>query len=121
VSKSAAGSHSERSLCLLIVGQVAFVCVLLIAAVLLTKTFRALQDEPLGFNPNHLLTVGIKLPSLKYPDAAQAAFYQQLLQKVEALPGVTGVAIDDDVPFSGFRAEENFTVTGQPEPRNGQL
>ena len=37
-------------------------------------------------------------------------------EKIEALPGVTTAAIDDDAPFSGFRAMENFTVTGQPEP-----
>jgi putative ABC transport system permease protein len=120
ISKSVGGSHPERSLGFLIVGQVAFVCVLLITAGLLTKTFRALEEEPLGFNPDHLLTVGIKLPSLKYNDAAQVAFYQELLEKVEALPGVASVAIDDDVPFSGFRHEENFTVTGQPEPRPGE-
>lgn len=121
ISKSAGGSHPERSLGLLIVGQVAFVCVLLITAGLLTRTFRALENEPLGFNPDHLLTVGLKLPSLKYPDTARyAAFHQQLLEKVQALPGVTTAAIDDDVPFSGFRHEENFTVTGQPEPRRGE-
>jgi putative ABC transport system permease protein len=120
LSKSAGGSHPERSLGFLIVGQVAFVCVLLITAGLLAKTFRALENEPLGFNPDHLLTVGIKLPSLKYNDPAQAAFYQQLLEKVEALPGVTTAAIDDDVPFSGFRATGNFTVTSQPEPRLGE-
>lgn len=120
MSKSSGGSHPERSLGLLIIGQVAFVCVLLITAGLLTGTFRALENEPLGFNPDHLLTVGNKLPSLKYNDAAQVAFYQQLLEKVEALPGVASAAIDDDVPFSGFRATENFTVTGQPEPRHGQ-
>ena len=121
ISKSAGGSHPERSLGLLIVGQVAFVCVLLITAGLLTRTFRALENEPLGFNPDHLLTVGLKLPSLKYRDTAQqAAFYQQLLEKVEALPGVATAAVDDDVPFSGFRATENFTVTGQPESQDGQ-
>jgi putative ABC transport system permease protein len=121
ISKSVGGSHPERNLGLLIVGQVAFVCVLLITAGLLTRTFRALENEPLGFNPDHLLTVGLKLPSLKYPDAArQVAFYQQILEKVEALPGVTTAAIDDDVPFSGFRHEENFTVTGRPEPRHGE-
>ena len=121
ISKSAGGSHPERSLGSLIVGQVAFVCVLLITAGLLTRTFRALENEPLGFNPDHLLTVGLKLPSLKYGDTArQAAFYQRLLEKVEALPGVTTAATDDDVPFSGFRHEENFTVTGQPEPRHGE-
>jgi putative ABC transport system permease protein len=120
-SKSAVGSHPERSLRLLIVGQVAFVCVLLITAGLLTRTFRALENAPLGFNPDHLLTVGLKLPSLKYRDTArQEAFYQQLLEKVEALPGVATAAIDDDVPFSGFRHEEPFAVTGQPEPRRGE-
>ena len=65
--------------------------------------------------------VGLKLPSLKYRDTAQqAAFYQQLLEKVEALPGVATAAVEDDVPFSGFRATENFTVTGQPESQDGQ-
>ncbi|HEY4271194.1 MAG TPA: ABC transporter permease [Candidatus Udaeobacter sp.] len=121
ISKSAGSSHPERSLGLLMVGQVAFVCVLLIAAGLLTRTFQALGNEPLGFNPDHLLTVGLKLPSLKYSDTARrAAFYQRLLEKVESLPGVETAAIDDDVPFSGFRATENFTVTGRPEPRHGQ-
>jgi putative ABC transport system permease protein len=121
MSKSAGGSHPERSLGLLIVGQVAFVSVLLITAGLLTKTFQALENEPLGFNPNNLLMIGLKLPALKYHDPVrQTAFYQQLLEKVEALPGVTTAAIDDDVPFSGFRATGNFTVTGQPEPRLGE-
>jgi putative ABC transport system permease protein len=121
MSKSAGGSHPERSLGLLIVGQVAFVSVLLITAGLLTKTFQALENEPLGFNANNLLMIGLKLPAMKYHDPArQTAFYQQLLEKVEALPGVTTAAIDDDVPFSGFRATGNFTVSGQPEPRLGE-
>jgi putative ABC transport system permease protein len=120
-SKSAGGSHPQRSLSLVIIGQVAFVSVLLITAGLLTKTFQALQNEPLGFNPNNLLTIGLKLPALKYHEPTrQTAFHQQLLENVEALPEVTSAAIDDDVPFSGFRATGNFTVTGQPEPRLGE-
>ena len=121
ISKLASCSHAERGPGLLIVGQVAFVSVLLITAGLLTKTFQALENEPLGFNPNNLLTIGLKLPALKYLDPTrQTAFYQQLLERVEALPGVTTAAIDDDVPFSGFRATGSFTVTGQPEPRLGE-
>jgi putative ABC transport system permease protein len=121
MSKSTGGSHADRGLGVMLVGQVALACVLLIAAGLLTKTFRALENAPLGFNPTHLLSVGIKLPGLKYHDAArQAKFYQELLEKIEALPGVTTAAIDDDAPFSGFRATENFTVTGQSEPRHGE-
>jgi putative ABC transport system permease protein len=76
---------------------------------------------PLGFNATHVLTVGIKLPGLKYREPIeQATFYQQLLEKVAALPGVRAAAVDSNVPFSGFRAQENFAVTGQPEPRHGE-
>jgi predicted permease len=121
VSKSTGGSHPHRSLSVLIIGQVAFACVLLTGAGLLTQTFRALENEPLGFNPNNLLTVGLKLPGLKYHEPRdQVKFYQELLEKIEALPGVKTAAIDDDVPFSGYRHEEYFAVTGQPEPRHGE-
>lgn len=121
VSKSVGGSNPHRSLGILIIGQVAFACVLLTAAGLLAQTFRALENVPLGFNPGHLLTVGIKLPGLKYHEPIeQATFYQRLLEKVEALPGVKGAAVDDDIPFSGFRAQENFGVVGRPEPRHGE-
>ena len=121
VSKSLGGSHPHRSLSVLIIGQVAFACVLLTGAGLLTQTFRSLENEPLGFNPNNLLTVGLKLPGLKYHEPSdQAKFYQELLEKIEALPGVKTAAIDDDVPFSGYRHEEYFAVTGQPEPRHGE-
>lgn len=122
-SKSVSGPRPHRSLSVLIIGQVAFACILLIGAGLLTQTFRALENEPLGFNPNNLLEVGLKLPSLKYGAGKEdklAAFYQQLLEKVSALPGVHAAAVDDDVPFSGWRAEEYFAVTGQPEPRHGE-
>jgi predicted permease len=123
VSKSPSGSHPHRSLGVLIMGQVAFACVLLTGASLLTQTFRALENEALGFNPNNLLTVGLKLPGLKYGAGKEdklTGFYQQLLEKVSALPGVEAAAVDDDVPFSGYRHEENFAVTGQPEPRHSE-
>jgi putative ABC transport system permease protein len=60
---------------------------------------------------------------LKYGNGKEdklAAFYQQLLEKISALPGVQAAAVDDDVPFSGYRHEEYFAVTGQPEPRHGE-
>jgi predicted permease len=122
VSKSPGGSHPHRSLNVMIIGQVAFACVLLTSASLLTQTFRALENEPLGFNPNNLLEVGLKLPGLKYGEEIKlAAFYQQLLEKIAALPGVQAAAVDSNVPFSGFRAEENFAITGQQEPRQSEV
>ena len=121
MSKSSDTCHRHRNLGALVIGQVAFACVLLTGAGLLTRTFRALENEPLGFNPNHLLMVGIKLPGLKYHEPSdQAKFYEELLEKVERLPGVKAAAIDDDVPFSGFRSQEHFAVTGQPQPRHNE-
>ena len=121
MSKSRGGAQPHRNLGALVIGQVAFACVLLMAGGLLAQTFRALQNVPLGFDPSHLLTVGIKLPGLKYHEPLdQAAFYQQLLDKVAALPGVKAAAVDSNVPFNGFRDEENFGVAGQPEPRKGE-
>lgn len=118
--KSAGVPKAHRNLGVLIIGQVAFACVLLTCAGLLTQTFRALQNLPLGFNPNHLLTVGIKLPGLKYHESIkQATFYQQLLEKIAALPGVDAAAVDSNVPFSGVRAQDTFAIAGQPEPRPG--
>jgi len=120
LSKSC-GPWSHRNLGALVIGQVAFACVLLMAGGLLAQTFRAMQNVPLGFDPSHLLTVGIKLPGLKYHEAVdRAAFYRHLLDKVAALPGVSAAAVDSNAPFSGFRAEENFGVTGQPESRPGE-
>jgi putative ABC transport system permease protein len=121
MSKSRSGAQPHRNLGALVIGQVAFACVLLMAGGLLAQTFRAMQNVPLGFDPSHLLTVGIKLPGQKYHESLdQAAFYQQLLDKVAALPGVKAAAVDSNVPFSGFRSEENFAVTGQPDPRKGE-
>jgi putative ABC transport system permease protein len=122
-SKSVNCSPPQRSLSVLIIGQVAFACILLIGAGLLTQSFRALEDEPLGFNPNNLLTVGLKLPSLQYGVGKEdklVAFYHQLLEKISALPGVQAAAVDNDVPFSGYRHEEYFAVTGEPAPRHGE-
>jgi predicted permease len=120
-ARSMGSAHMHRSLGILIIAQVAFACVLLTGAGLLVQTFRALHDVPLGFDPSNVLTAGIKLPGSKYHKSVdQATFYQQLLDKVAALPGVEAAAIDSDVPFSGTRSEEPFTIAGQPEPRHGQ-
>ena len=121
MSKSGGSTRPRRNLGALVIGQVAFACVLLTGAGLLAQTFRALQNVPLGFDPDHLLTVGIKVPGLKYrAEVDLAKFYQQLLEKVAALPGVQAAAVDSNVPFSGVRNQGDFAVTGQPEPRHGE-
>ena len=121
------GPGRQRSQALLVIGQVALACVLLTGAGLLLKSFAALQSVRLGFQPNHVLTVQIKLPGLKYRDnpngpAEMAAFYRQLLEGIAALPDVRTVALSDNPPFTnaGGGNQNSFAITGRPDPKPGE-
>jgi putative ABC transport system permease protein len=120
------GPGRQRSQALLVIGQVALACVLLTGAGLLLKSFAALQSVRLGFQPNHLLTMQIKLPGSKYrgnPNgpAEMAAFYRQLLEGIAGLPDVRAVALSDNPPFTNVGGgESSFAVTGRPDPRPGE-
>ena len=116
------GPGRQGSQGLLVISQVAIACVLLIGAGLLLKSFRALQNVRLGFEPGKLLTVQINLPATKYRDkpAEQNAFYQRLLENVAGLPGVRDVALSNNPPFSNGGWQSDFGITGQPEPKPGE-
>lgn len=118
-----AGPGRQRSQAVLLIGQVALACLLLAGAGLLLKSFAALQNVRLGFEPAHLLTMGVKLPGLKYrnnprADTEMAAFHRRLLGKVASLPGIQAVALSDNAPFSrGLGQQESFAITGRPDPQ----
>jgi putative ABC transport system permease protein len=120
------GPGRQRSQALLVIGQVALACVLLTGAGLLLKSFTALQNVRLGFEPNHVLSMQIKLPGLKYRDnpngpADMAAFYRQLLESIAALPDVRAVALSDNPPFTNANGTQNsFAITGRPDPKPGE-
>jgi putative ABC transport system permease protein len=107
----------------LIIFQVALASLLLFDCVLLARSFQALENVPLGFNPRGMLITDIYLPDSKYPTIPQCkAFFDSLMVKVAALPGVTSVGLTDALPFSlddneGFAGP--FGVVGQPEPDKG--
>jgi putative ABC transport system permease protein len=121
-----AGPSRQRSQALLVIGQVALASALLMGAGLLLKSFAALQNVRLGFEANHLLTMQIKLPGLKYRDnpngpADMAAFYRQLLGDIAGLPGVRAVALSDNPPFTSAGGTQNsFAITGRPDPKPGE-
>ena len=63
--------------------------VLLAGAGLLIQSFRRLQDVDPGFNPRNLLTMRVFLPESKYAESGWSGiFFEQVLQRVAALPGV---------------------------------
>ncbi len=103
----------------LIVAEVALAMVLLIGAGLLVKSFLRLQQTDLGFNPGNLLTMRVALPWRKFNDQQgperQKQFFQQLLERLSALPGVETAALTSNLPLAAERQEGKltFTVEGQ--------
>ncbi|HTM24568.1 MAG TPA: ABC transporter permease [Vicinamibacterales bacterium] len=100
----------------LIVAELALALVLLVGGGLLLRTFLALQRVDLGFNPKQLLTGFVLPPPAVYrSDAQRLAFYDAVLTRAAALPGVTQAALSSVLPLSGD-SDTNFLIEGRPEP-----
>jgi predicted permease len=79
----------------LVVGEVALALILLAGSSLLVRTYLAIQHVDLGFRPDRLLTMRVPLPASRYPDNARRnAFFQELLGRVHAVPGVSAVGLN---------------------------
>jgi putative ABC transport system permease protein len=103
--RGATGGHGRAQLKnLLVVGQIALTVLLLIGAGLLVRSFgRLLRVEP-GFDPQNVLTMNVSLPTVKYANAEkQIAFFDELLRKVSALPGVRSAAVSAALPIQPKR------------------
>jgi len=112
-------SHRLRSA--LVVAEIALSLVLLIGAGLMFRSFVALLNTPPGFNPEGVLTMSLNLPSSLYKeDAQRAAFYSELIQRVQKLPGVQSAAAVSHVPLGGSNASSPFLIEGAPEPKPGE-
>ncbi len=115
------GALRQRARSVLVITQVALAVILLAGAGLTLKSFWRAQQEPLNFNSENLLTVAIALPEARYKeDEKQIAFFQQLIEKVRALPNVEAVAIGTNVPFDDNEWDSSFHITGTPEIPPGQ-
>jgi putative ABC transport system permease protein len=99
---SSASPGSGFSQALLIVGEVGLALVLMTAAGLLLESFgRLIRVDP-GFSARNLMTFSINLPSTRYPQRdQQAQFYRQLVEQIQALPGIQKVGLVSYLPLSG--------------------
>ena len=113
------GRHRLRQF--LVVAEVSLTLVLLIGAGLLIRSFYRLQQVNTGFIEEHALSFRVQLPLQKYPDEQQwVNFYQQVMDRLRALPGVNGVAVTSRVPMDQNDWQSGFRVVGQPPPPPGQ-
>ena len=88
----------------LVVCQVAFSLVMLIVAGLLVRSFgRLLRVDP-GFDSQNVLTMSVSLPTVKYSKPEQQVmFFDELLRKLSAVPGVQSASISAALPLSPIR------------------
>ena len=98
---STAGHSRAQATSLLVIGQVALSLLLLIGAGLLLRSFgRLLQTDP-GFDASRVLTMNVSLPTVKYAKPEQQiAFFDEMLRRVSALPGVRSAAISAAQPLT---------------------
>jgi putative ABC transport system permease protein len=100
---------------ILVCGQVALSLVLLIGAGLLVRSFARLLHVDPGFDSHGVLTMSVSLPTVKYakPDQ-QAMFFDELLRRVSAVPGVQSASISAALPLAPIRITP-ILPEGQPE------
>ena len=112
---ASAGHGRVRMKSLLVVGQVALSLLLLIAAGLLLRSFKKLLQVDPGFDSRNLLVMNISLPTVKYArPEQQIGFFDELLRRVHALPGVKEAAISAALPLTWKRITP-MLPEGQPQ------
>jgi putative ABC transport system permease protein len=114
---SAGGVKGHRARGLLVIGEVAISFVLLIGAGLLINSFLHLRKLDPGFRADDVLTMKVDLSEVKYPDRdRRAAFFDEVIRRVHALPGVQSAAVAGNLPLT-YNGDSMFiSVEGLSDP-----
>ena len=100
----------------------ALALVLLVASGLMIRTFLAMRDVQPGFTaPHEIFTMRIAIPETVVKDPLQAAAtHEQILRRIEAIPGVTSVGLASSMPMDGIDSHDPVWVEDKPGPE-GQM
>lgn len=102
---------------MLVAAEVAFSLILLVGAGLMIRTLSLLTGVNPGFDPKNVLTLTVSVSNQQFPKDVQAArtaaFYEDVLRRVRALPGVEAAAAIDGLPLIGGSMQP-FVVAGRP-------
>ena len=106
-ARSGSAGISRRFRMLLVIAEISLAVIPLAGAGLMVRTLRALMNQDLGFRPQHVLTAKLELPPLRYSTPEQQrAFCAQLLQALQAIPGVRSASLASGLPMS------DISITG---------
>ena len=111
-NRGAIGPESHHLRRLLVIAQVALSLLLLAGAGLLIKSFANLRATKPGFDPQHALVAELILPKAKYPDPEKhRQFFEQVLPKLAALPGVDAVGAAFRCRFQAMIGDRHFQLS----------
>jgi putative ABC transport system permease protein len=117
---AAGGLRLSQARSILVVGEVAIAVLLLVGAGLLLKSLWRLQQVDAGLRPEHVLTMRLSLPQSKYSaEHPVSAFYERMLEKVEALPGVEAAGVITLLPIQESWTNGGFQIEGRPPSESG--
>ncbi len=105
----------------LIVSEIAVAILLVVGAGLMAKSFWNLMREDLGFETEQLLFTSLSLPGTEYTTKQAAVFFEQLRERVTAIPGVTNAAIVSRAPLRIDRSQSRFHIEGRADHTPGEL
>jgi predicted permease len=104
-----ASKRPQRLRATLVVSEVALACMLLVGAGLLLRSFLRVLDVDLGFQPDRAAAISVDYPDGVNPQQ-RTAIREEILRRVEAIPGVQSAGISDELPLEGNRA---FVLTAK--------
>lgn len=109
------GIRHNRTRTVLVISEVTLSMVLLIGAGLMIQSFLGLLRVNPGFDAKHVLSMRLTVPGAKYPQPPTVTgFFQQLQERVNALPGVQSSGIISQLPSGAEKSEASFEIEGRP-------
>ena len=113
---SSAGRERHRARNALVVAEIALAVVLLVGSGLMIRTFQAMRNVHPGFeHPENVLTLRISIPSSLVEDPEQTVrTHEQIVHKIEQIPGVTSVGISNSITMDGFDSNDPIFVEDFP-------
>jgi predicted permease len=115
LGRTDAASSGRRTRSTLVVVEVALSLILLVGAGLMIRSFQTLQGVNPGFDSRNVLTMTAMVSRARFlQPAQQVSFFERVLQRVRALPGVESAGVIDDLPLDNQGSHQPVAIEGRP-------
>lgn len=113
--RTGSSSTKRNARRLLVIAEFSLALTLLASGVLALKSFWNLSRIDLGIRPDNVLTFSLPIPDQRLKGREQVkSYYRQMLEKVQAVPGIRSAAVMNGIPASEPNVNVRFTIVGQP-------